>query len=419
MVGDRPATLNRGMPDNLPTLITRPADTKMVAGVCAGVARRLGVEPTVVRVAAVLAAIFLGGLGVVAYLAGMALMPKDGQQVMPVRRWLPFTRTWPTAAIVVSVFAVSAVLLYAGGFSGIGIGPALIIFAIWFFGFRKRRPGPASHRPAEPTPFERASEAWRVRLAEQQTPGFENPGALPSNTTTLPPAQPAAFEQRWEQPYTDQPRELVVTDNLAPEVRNRPHHRAHSRGRWSGWLPALALAAVGVALVSVFGGTGTLPYAAAVLAAFGLALVISSRRRRPPLLLPATLIAAIATTSLMFPVQPGKVGSFSETYTSGPELPSQLQYSAGEVTLDLSGLDLAKDQAVTIDVGTGQVNLELPKNVRSRLIWSVGAGEYQVRGGPDITGAGISGSLNSDTPADAPTLTINLKVGLGEVQVIQ
>lgn len=416
MVWAPPPPLNRGMPDNLPVL-TRPADTKMLAGVCAGVARRLGVEPTVVRVAAVLAAIFLGGLGIVAYLAGIALMPKDGQQVMPVQRWLPFTRSWPTAAVVVSVFAVSAVLLYAGGFSGIGIGPALIIFAIWFFGFRKRRPGPASHRPSEPTPFERASDAWRVRLAEQQTPGFENPGLVPSATTSLPPAQPTAFEQRWEQPYTNQPRDLVITDNPAPEVRDYSHRPRHPRGRWSGWVPALILAAAGVALVSAFGGTGALPYVAAVLTAFGLALVISSRRRRPPLLLPAALIAAVATTSLLFPIHPGKVGDVSETFTSGAQIPSQLQYSAGEFTLDFSGLDLTKDQAVTIDVGAGQVNLELPTNLRSHLVWSVGAGDYSEFGDPAMSGAGISGDTRVDEPDNTPTLTINLKVGVGEVAV--
>ncbi|PFG15810.1 phage shock protein C (PspC) family protein [Propionicimonas paludicola] len=404
------------MPDNLPVLITRPADTKMLAGVCAGVARRLGVDPTVVRVAAVLAAIFLGGLGIVAYLAGIALMPKDGQQVMPVQRWLPFTRSWPMAGVVVAVFAVSAVLLYAGGFSGVGIGPALIIFAIWFFGFRKRQPGASGHRPAEPTPFERASDAWRVRLAEQQTPGFENPGLLPSATTAMPPAQPAAFEQRWEQPYTNQPRDLVVTDNPAPEVRSHPRR---PRGRWSGWLPALALAALGVGLVAAFGGVGPLPYVAAVLTGFGVGLVISSRRRRPPLLLPATLIAAIATTSLLFPVHPGKVGSFSDSYTTGAQIPGQIQYSAGDVRLDFSKLSLAEDKSVTIDVGAGQVDLVLPKNVRSQLVWSVGAGEYSDPGSPSISGAGISGSLGTDAPADAPTLTINLKVGVGEVKVVQ
>ena len=401
------------MQENLPVL-TRPADTKMLAGVCAGVARRLGVEPTVVRVAAVLAAIFLGGLGIVAYLAGMALMPKDGQQVMPVQRWLPFTRTWPTAGVVVAVFATSAVLLYAGGFSGIGIGPAVIIFAIWFFGFRKRQPGPSGHRPAEPTPYERASDAWRVRLAEQQTPGFENPG-LVGTTAAITPAQPAPFEQRWEQPYTDPQRDLVVTDNPAPEARLV---QQQSRRRWSGWLWALGLAGIGVAVVSLLGGVGALPYVSAVLAGFGLALVISSRRRRPPLLLPATVIVALATTSLLFPVSPGKVGSFDVAYSSGAELPSRLDYSAGDVRIDLSALELSNDQSLSIDVGAGEIDLVLPKDVRTQVVWSVGAGEY-TEFGATTSGAGLSGSTTNNSTAGTPTLNINLEVGLGEARVIR
>lgn len=402
------------MPENLPVL-TRPADTKMLAGVCAGVARRLGVEPTVVRVAAVLAAIFLGGLGIVAYLAGIALMPKDGQQVMPVQRWLPFTRTWPMAGVVVAVFATSAVLLYAGGFSGIGIGPAVIIFAIWFFGFRKRQPGPSGHRPAEPTPFERASDAWRVRLAEQQTPGFENPVLFPAAPQALPPAQPVPFEQRWEQPYTDQRRDLVITDNPAPEVRD---YQLRSRGRWSGWLSALALAGIGVGVVALLGGVGMLPYVSAVLAGFGLALVISSRRRRPPLLLPATVIVALVTTSLLFPVNPGKVGSFDVAYSSGAELPSRIDYSAGDVRIDLSDLKLTSDQSLSIDVGAGEVDLVLPTDARTQLVWSVGAGEY-TEFGATTSGAGISGSTNSNDAVGKPTLNVNLKVGLGEARVIR
>ena len=158
---------------------------------------------------------------------------------------------------------------------------------------------------------------------------------------------------------------------------------------------------------------------AAVLTGLGVGLVISSRRRRPPLLLPATLIAAIVTASLLFPVHPGKVGSSSEVYSSEATLPSQLQYAAGDVKLDFSDLSLTQDRAVNIDVGAGQVVLELPKNVRSQLVWSVGAGEYSLRGTPALNGAGIGGSLNNDQPANTPTLTINLKVGVGEVEVVQ
>src|SRR4051794_14065778 len=48
----------------------------VLAGVCAGLARQLGVDPLVVRVAFVATA-FAGGLGLVLYLLGWALLPAD------------------------------------------------------------------------------------------------------------------------------------------------------------------------------------------------------------------------------------------------------------------------------------------------------------------------------------------------------
>lgn len=48
----------------------------MIAGVCAGIARRFGWDPTVVRVVAV-ASLLLPGPQVLAYLALWLLMPDD------------------------------------------------------------------------------------------------------------------------------------------------------------------------------------------------------------------------------------------------------------------------------------------------------------------------------------------------------
>src|SRR5688500_11676598 len=62
--------------------LRRPADGRVVAGVCAGIAERLGADPLLVRVAFVAAA--TTGLGFAAYALGWALMPSDS--AAPVRR---------------------------------------------------------------------------------------------------------------------------------------------------------------------------------------------------------------------------------------------------------------------------------------------------------------------------------------------
>jgi phage shock protein PspC (stress-responsive transcriptional regulator) len=56
--------------------LTRPRRRRMLAGVCAGIARRAGVEPLVVRIGFV-ASCFLPGPQILVYLALWILMPKD------------------------------------------------------------------------------------------------------------------------------------------------------------------------------------------------------------------------------------------------------------------------------------------------------------------------------------------------------
>lgn len=58
-----------------PTL-SRPRHGRMIAGVCAGIARRFGWDPTVVRIVAAVS-ILLPGPQVIADLVLWALMPND------------------------------------------------------------------------------------------------------------------------------------------------------------------------------------------------------------------------------------------------------------------------------------------------------------------------------------------------------
>lgn len=56
--------------------LARRRDDRMIAGVCSGVAAYLGVDPTLVRLLAVLAGLFTFGTAVVAYVVAWALMPE-------------------------------------------------------------------------------------------------------------------------------------------------------------------------------------------------------------------------------------------------------------------------------------------------------------------------------------------------------
>jgi phage shock protein PspC (stress-responsive transcriptional regulator) len=406
MVGTGQEALNGVVPENLPAIISRPRAGAMVGGVCAGMARRWRVDPNLLRIALVVLA-FFGGLGVAAYGAGLLLMPREGQTQMPVQRYLPFTRSWSTPTVIAATIGALVVIVGLTSSGGIGLGPVLIIFAIWFFGFRNHgqtRPAP----PPEPTPFERAADAWRVRLAEQKTPGYE---AV---------ALPAPTEQRWTQPYTDPAADLVVRDNEPPAVLADRRRRRHF------WWLALVLVGAGVLVVTILGMAGLhggpLAYAAAVLAGLGLTLVLASRTGRPPLLLPATIIAGLVTASMMgtgAAVRLTEVGDFKRVVTTSAELPADVNVTAGDVTLDLSNLDLTADRNLAIKVNAGTVKLTLPAQVASEVTWKVGFGEFGAEG-VSRDGFDLSG-VNSypATAAGAPTLNVTVDVDLGEVKVVR
>ena len=60
--------------------LSRDVANKKVAGVCAGIARRLGWDVTIVRVVFI-AAILFKGIGLLAYLIGWVCMPTDNRRV--------------------------------------------------------------------------------------------------------------------------------------------------------------------------------------------------------------------------------------------------------------------------------------------------------------------------------------------------
>jgi phage shock protein PspC (stress-responsive transcriptional regulator) len=62
-----------------PRRLKRSRDDRLIAGVCGGLGRYFGIDPVIFRVGAV-ALIFLGGAGVLLYLAAIFLVPSDGEQ---------------------------------------------------------------------------------------------------------------------------------------------------------------------------------------------------------------------------------------------------------------------------------------------------------------------------------------------------
>lgn len=58
------------------TALSRPRNDRVIAGVCSGLGRRFGIDPTVVRIIFV-ASCLLPGPQILIYLAGWILMPQE------------------------------------------------------------------------------------------------------------------------------------------------------------------------------------------------------------------------------------------------------------------------------------------------------------------------------------------------------
>ena len=69
--------------------LVRPQQDRVLAGVCAGLARKLGINPWGARVLFVVALVVLPGSPLVVYPILWVLMPSEGQVVRPAQPYPP------------------------------------------------------------------------------------------------------------------------------------------------------------------------------------------------------------------------------------------------------------------------------------------------------------------------------------------
>ena len=101
-----------------PPPLRRDTRRGIVAGVLAGLSVRMRVDPVILRVAFVVAAIATGGLALLGYLIAWAAIPAAGERTAPIRALrLPQARTDWRVAVGVGLLTLSALL----GFRELGI----------------------------------------------------------------------------------------------------------------------------------------------------------------------------------------------------------------------------------------------------------------------------------------------------------
>jgi phage shock protein PspC (stress-responsive transcriptional regulator) len=435
--------------------IRRSTSDVKLAGLCGGIARQWGVDPVLVRVGFALLALS-GGVGLVLYLAGWLLLPADGRDTAPVDDLFGTgARRWPREVwiAIVCIACVAAFVLF-GSLTPFGIGPALVIAVIWYFGFyrpRAARPdgkdagrssppavAPPFQYPGPPTQFTMAAEAWQRRMAEYQrwqspppAPTGQWPAPPAANLGAVTPAPPRDTEQHERAAFLANPDPVGLYSEPVAPIRTgsavRPARRPSARRLGWSTLLVLGLTLSGLGVADYVGASITpIVYAATALLIVGIALVLATRLGRPRGLLPLGVVLALPVLGMSaagpglpgFP--PSVIPDTRVAYATPADLPAGGdRLDAGTLVVDLSRLPIRADTAYKARVDLGTVDVLVPKDAQVVVRYTVDAGEVTAFGRPVADGTELDGLVTDPQPLrpDRRTLTLDLTVDLGSVQV--
>lgn len=456
---------------------------RWVGGVAGGVARRLGVDPVLVRCVWIVLCVFTG-LGLLLYGLGWALLPEEEDGRIHAQQALTGDLTAGLAGSVIATIAglsstdhglLPVWYLDVQTYGAIRALCSIAITVLIVYGIvaavrrsrerRRRAAGWTQPQPGQPTPHAPATAAARwqsgplpstqslgptdaTRTEDHGAPSGPAPAASAPSTsapaawsgTTTPtsgsrsvPAYPTPVA-----PGGTAPQSWAVP---APAPAPRPRRpRRPGPGRRTSLLVLglvlLAVAGCGAAAASgALGPVGAgLLAAGAVVAGLGLGVLVSGLRGRrggwmswvawPVVLLlglPALAVGTLMPASTVnAPVATGDVVLRPTTselegarQRTGSRTVDLGRYSAGTVTLDLTGLDASPTTttiAVTVGVGSLHVRTAEGQSVEVRATSTLGGAGGTVGPGWAVKGARTSsdvydGGVSSEYDADGTTFT--------------
>ncbi|ANY07469.1 hypothetical protein AFB00_15520 [Pseudonocardia sp. HH130630-07] len=401
----------RDMWDSRPV---RPRDDRKLAGVGAAIARRYDVDPTLVRVGFVVAAV--SGPGIPLYLAGCAVLPDAGAPGgTPGRRG-------PGA---VSSSALSLVLLVIAGllaiplvFSFASIAATAVTLGLLL----------ALHLTRGSLPGLRAAAAVPTPVA----PAVPWTAADPPAGGPVPAPDPGRRPPDWD------PLGVAPFAWDLPEPGPAPVPPPEPRSKLTPVTLAVALVVAGMVGVLALTAPGLLPASAvpaAALAVVGVGLVVGAFRRAGRWLIPFALILALLTglTSLLNgALGPdgwalrGGIGPSVESPMTVAQIAPEYRRGTGTIDLDLSRVDLTPAAGADgpvrtrVEVGVGSVTVRVPEGADLLVRGSTGIGDVTVDG---QSRTGEDTDLRVDDPGpdgrSGRVLELDLRAEIGAVEVLR
>ncbi len=361
----------------------RSRDDRILAGVCAGAAKYLRVDPVVVRVViAVLT--FVGLAGLILYIAAWFFLPSEDADRSIAADWFNLDRNEEQVRIVgLAVAGVLAVLAIVGDNSWNWWGVPWILVPLgilyWLFVVRPRRR--KLDRDHGTTPPDGGVAAARV-------------------TAELPHTGTAAEPQR---PLTE------------PQTGRSP-------GSPSLTALTLSLAAIGVAVTVLVGqangGTAWTTYVAVALGVVAVGLVVGTVFGRPGPLIPIgiVLVVVLGIGSL---IPDAAIGERAVAPARAADVVGTYEHGMGKLQLDLSDVaDAAQltGSTVSVDNGMGEIVVIVPADLNVAVEATLWAGEIKAFE-RKVSGTDNELLRSADDPA-APALTLHLEQRFGTITVV-
>jgi hypothetical protein len=160
-----------------------------------------------------------------------------------------------------------------------------------------------------------------------------------------------------------------------------------------------------------------------ILIVLGLTLIAAARQgtHGGMIFLGLVLSAIVLLGSVAsWPAFEGGVGDRTIAPSTFSEVEQEYSWAVGNQELDLRGIAFpVEETAISVQMGTGNLEIQLPEDVAYRVHYSVGLGNAQVLDRSQ-TGAGLDGTLESGDFDDAERrIVLNISLGLGSLEVSQ
>jgi phage shock protein PspC (stress-responsive transcriptional regulator) len=374
--------------------IYRAVDKKRWLGVAKGLADYTGAPVAVLRIAFFLLS-FAGGIGLFAYLAAAALIPKVGE-VNSLGDRISGGRPDRLLAAIAGI-AVAAYAFFNGGSSDL-LAVALLGSAGYYLWTKDR---PATQRPSA-----------------VGGPTWPQPAAS-TNFTAVQPAQDAPDWQTWK-PDVDVHGDYGLVPP-PPYVSPSVPVPARVVARKKGWGWASLAASIGTMVVlSPFANVFTVLFSGFIVLLVGFVAGLFARRPSWALLLPLLGLLSVLPFARWYsnadvPLN-GRTGELILTAADVNSDPTVRTLSAGHIEVDLRGVTTT--QPLKYRIGAGQIEVLVPSNIGYTLRSEVSLGDVKI-GDQDTAGTEVNVNRTNKPDGAIRTIDLDLKVGIGNITIVR